>query len=253
MNRILVPIDFSDEAKNTLKYAFNVSKDQALSLSLLHCYSSQKYNFGELDYEIGIKAKLSVFYIETTKDEEMEDVRFLAKEGFASKEIIALSSTYKLITLSGKSTKSRLDSWIGNGTSNIVSNTTCPVLIIPPNATYGSWESVWRIKRHQEEVAISPSTLSVFSLSSSDIRIKTLDQEDFTSHWWQAVISYIKTEEPTLLETIQTLVSSEAIDLFLLQNDLANNLQYFFTSDSLQVIFQFQIPVFIFHKSSSVH
>ena len=59
MNRILVPIDFSDTAANALQYAYALGKQLKMPLTLLHCYPIQehlqRFDFGELPYDVGIK------------------------------------------------------------------------------------------------------------------------------------------------------------------------------------------------------
>jgi len=254
MNRILVPIDFSESAANTLKYAFAVGKNQNSSLSLIHCYPIQEYNrpydFGELDYDDGIKAKLMKFYEFHTRNEEAENVRFIARAGAISEKVIGLSDAYKLVILSGNANKTRLDRWLGSRATIIAAKSKCPVLIVPPKATYTSWEYIWRIKRQQEDVSIAISNLTALSIAPSNVRIKTLEQEDFTSSLWQSVVDYINSEEPKLLKTIKELKKTEPINLFLLLNDHSrNNLAYYLKGDTLQIIFQFQIPVLIFQSN----
>jgi len=254
MNRILVPIDFSENAVNTLKYAFELGKKQNIPLSLLHCYSIQEFdrpfNFGELGYDYGIRAKLSEFYVTHTQDEAAEKVRFIARAGVPEDKIIGLSDSYNLIVLSGKPYETQVARWMGSKSTIIATKAKCPVLIVPPTVTYSVWEHIWRIKRYQEDIAIKPSALGTLSISPSNITVKTLDQEDFASTLWQTIVDYIKKEEPALLKSIKTLAVTEQIDLFLLQNDQTKkSLAYYLNIDSLQVIFQFKIPVLIFQSN----
>jgi len=254
LNRILLPIDFSERSVIALQYAYLLGQQLGLPLTLLNCYPIQehlqRFDFGELSYDKGIRAKLSDFYSQHTDDEDMESVRFLARAGSPTEKIIALSESYQLIVTSSKVYNNTLDRWLGSKVTVIATKSKCPVLIIPAQGIFKNWDTIWRIKRHEKELTITPAALTQLGITPSNIRIKTLDQEDFTSSFWQLIVSYMQTQEPKLLTTIREVAQTEQVDLLLLQNDQArNSLSYFLNSDALQVIFQLSIPVLIFQKN----
>ncbi|MFT4667762.1 MAG: nucleotide-binding universal stress UspA family protein [Polaribacter sp.] len=248
MNRILVPIDFSDASANALIYANDYALEKGMHLTLLYCYprddQNRMYDFGKEDYDDGIQNMLIEFYkihIGGVRDK----IKFLARMGSVVDKLILISSKYSLIIISGNPFNSTFQRWIGSKSSGIASNAKCPVLIIPTIALYDTWVNIWHFKRKENESAVIKFWMEKENIDFSLVKVKTLKQNTFTSIIWESIVKYVHapTEETRQLILNENL--SNKIDLIILVSHTTNSFQLFLNDAAIQIMFEFGIPVMI--------
>lgn len=158
VQRILVPIDFSDYSVNACKYAIGLAEKLNAEIKLMHVYYNPvvnsmpltdtyyyQVNMDEVIREIEIRAKenMDEFYMdlkEKIENDNIEGVKidFSLVRGIASEEIIAKSKEYKpdVIIIGTRGKGDRENDLIGSVTAKIIEDTKVPVLVIPEDSLY---------------------------------------------------------------------------------------------------------------------
>lgn len=249
MKRILVPIDFSESARNALQYAHQLSANLGMPLSLLNCYPAQvysrRYHFGKKEYSMGIREMLVDFYKKNV-EEQLKKTLFLAKPGSVVDTVASISKDYQLVVLSGNTYGSKLKRWMGSRTSYITAMAQCPVLTVPPSRHFEPWEKVWQIKRKHSEKTIPVKLLTRLKIEPSAVAIKCLEQTAFTSALWEAIVAYEHAPRRALKKEIMQVHEQEGLDLIMLAGSDRSSFQKFITDDAKHLFFQFNLPVLVF-------
>jgi nucleotide-binding universal stress UspA family protein len=158
VQRILVPIDFSDYSVNACKYAIGLAEKLNAEIKLMHVYYNPvvnsmpltdtyyyQVNMDEVIREIEIRAKenMDEFYMDLKdkiEKDKIEGVKidFSLVRGIASEEIIAKSKEYKpdVIIIGTRGKGDRENDLIGSVTAKIIEDTKVPVLVIPEDSLY---------------------------------------------------------------------------------------------------------------------
>lgn len=158
VQRILVPIDFSDYSVNACKYAIGLAEKLNAEIKLMHVYYNPvvnsmpltdtyyyQINMDEVIREIEIKAKenMAEFYLdlkEKIEKEKIEGVKidYALVRGIASEEIISKSEEYKpdVIIIGTRGKGERENDLIGSVAAKIIEDTKVPVLVIPEDSLY---------------------------------------------------------------------------------------------------------------------
>jgi nucleotide-binding universal stress UspA family protein len=253
MKRILVPIDFSASAANTLKFANKLAVDKGMDLTLLYCYPvedySRKYDFPGMTYGQGIQEKLKNFYHDNISD-QIGDIKFLARAGSVVERVVLLSVDFQLILLSSKEFSSSVNRWFGTHTSAIASLASCPVVLVPSMAEYTPWESIWHIKRKEKESSIIEPWLTKIGINPDCIEIKFLEQTSFTSMIWKSMVAFINKPQESLRKSIIEASPTKEINLIILVSHQKNTFQSFVHNEAVQILFEFGIPVIVFQAKS---
>jgi nucleotide-binding universal stress UspA family protein len=158
VQRILVPIDFSDYSVNACRYAIGLAEKLNAEIKLMHVYYNPvvnsmpitdtyyyQINMDEIIRDIELKAKSSMeeFYIdikEKIEREKIEGVKidYALMRGIASEEIILKSEEYKpdVIIIGTRGQGEGANDLIGSVTAKVIDDTKVPVLVIPEDALY---------------------------------------------------------------------------------------------------------------------
>lgn len=143
MQTILVPTDFSDNARNALAYAAQFAKKMNASLLLLHAYmlptpvSEVPYvmvNAEEIQKENERFAREAV---EKLQAEHGIRATYLVRLGFPSEEIEAVIEDQPIdLVIMGMKGKGALEKMMGSTTTSTIKKVSTPVLVVPQDATY---------------------------------------------------------------------------------------------------------------------
>lgn len=164
VQRILVPIDFSDYSVNACRYAIGLAEKLNAEIKLMHVYYNPvvnsmpltdtyyyQVNMDEIIREIELRAKSNMeeFYLdlkEKIERENMEGVKidYALVRGIASEEIIAKSEEYKpdVIIIGTRGQGEKENDLIGSVTAKIIEDTKVPVLVIPEDSYYSGIATV---------------------------------------------------------------------------------------------------------------
>lgn len=158
VQRILVPIDFSDYSVNACRYAIGLAEKLNAEIKLMHVYYNPvvnsmpltdtyyyQVNMDEIIREIELRAKTSMeqFYTDLKEKIEIDNIQgvkldYVLERGIASEEIIAESEEYKpdVIIIGTRGQGERENDLIGSVTAKIIEDTRVPVLVIPEDSLY---------------------------------------------------------------------------------------------------------------------
>jgi len=143
MKNILVPTDFSDNAKNALKYAARLAPYLETELTILHAYKllQRAGSFIALEQKMSKQAKKDIKkMIEELNKREKADTVIKTKV-IKGKTIPVIAETAKkkkadLIIMGTQGASGLREIFIGSTTSGVIKNTDLPVLAIPSGFVY---------------------------------------------------------------------------------------------------------------------
>ena len=158
VQRILVPIDFSDYSVNACRYAIGLAEKLNAEIKLMHVYYNPvvnsmpltdtyyyQVNMDEIIREIELRAKnnMEAFYRDLKEKIEKDDIQgikldYALVRGIVSEEIIETSKEYNpdVIIIGTRGQGERENDLIGSVTAKIIEDTKVPVLVIPEDSLY---------------------------------------------------------------------------------------------------------------------
>jgi nucleotide-binding universal stress UspA family protein len=143
MQTILVPTDFSDNAKNALSYAAQLAKRLNASLVLLHAYMLPT-PVSEVPY-VMLNAEEMQRDNERIAKEAVDDIvsRYginatsIVRLGFPSDEIDAVVEDQPVhLVVMGMKGKGALEKMMGSTTTSTIKKVKKPILVVPEHASY---------------------------------------------------------------------------------------------------------------------
>lgn len=260
MKRILVPVSFSETSKNALIHAFSIAREFGGKLSLLHCSPTYEYarqfDFGDEDYETGIRDKLTEFYRNCIKDGGDYLYSRIACFGSVSEFAYRKGPEFDLLVMSRKiGFQSNSNAWLGDKLYTISTEALCPVLITstqPHGFSFQKAVNIWHIQKNISETELVRDSVQSLGIEPELVITKTLQQESFISLFWQNIVAYTKSHEEELLKEISRSFDKEKIDLLVLVNNRKGMFEIFLKDDVFQIISQFDIPILILQAQEQI-
>lgn len=143
MNNILIPIDFSDNSINALKYAINIANRFNSNIILLHCFEFKESIDIWADFESRIRREANEelakirkqFQSSLFRDTSLE-VRVV--EGNTVDNILKIASVNRvdMIVMGTQGASGFKQLFLGSNTTAVLKKAKIPVLVIPNNFTY---------------------------------------------------------------------------------------------------------------------
>lgn len=152
IQRILVPVDYSENSRVALSYGLQLTDQFGAFLTVLNVFQLKKRNhfqkldtIVQLEKEAANEAKeLINAFIGTTKDqlkigaEKKLKINPIARIGFPVEEILQLTEqhTFDIVIMGQKGQESSKSSAVGSSTQKIIENLKVPILTIPATAKF---------------------------------------------------------------------------------------------------------------------
>ena len=194
MNKILVPVDFSDASFNALSYAIQLFRAPSLEITLLHIYGAKSGSallMKSIDDVLEKDAKREMNQLLENVQKDYPDVVFKSKitKSSAVAAIVSLgdSGAYDFIVMGTKGASGLKEVFMGSVAGGVVSKTSAPVIVVP--SSYGF--------RKLDEI--------VFAVSSrpfSDASIITPLRQIATKHESKIKVLHIAEEKTTDIEKV---------------------------------------------------
>ncbi|HKK76618.1 MAG TPA: universal stress protein [Saprospiraceae bacterium] len=148
MNKILVPVDFSENSMNALDYAIRLFKDDPLEVVVLTTYeaSTNAFYVKSIDrvLEEGAQDDMDRMIKKMTK--EYPGVNFTSKivKGNAVSVITSMgnSGEYDYIVMGTKGASGLKKVFIGSVAGGVIARTTAAVLVVPTGFTFQSFDKI---------------------------------------------------------------------------------------------------------------
>lgn len=143
ISKILVPTDFSDTAKNACRYAQALAKALGnKEMKIVHAFMPN------VETELPVMSTVLVDHLhvraEMLKDfcTEMNEPNQELLVGFAADELVRLSEQYDLIVMGTTGESGIISRLFGSVSSAVAQRAVCPVLLIPPQQTFTSFQRI---------------------------------------------------------------------------------------------------------------
>ena len=187
MKNFLVPIDFSDTSINAARYALELTKSlPEAKVTLYHVYGS--ISFATLtSKEEGSRQKVSEQALQDVVEklgaEGRENIHLVAEEGSFLENLkdYALGHYIEMVIM-GITGSSRITQvFMGTNTLNVVRNISCPVMIIPANASFNGFKHVVFTSDFKDVARTTPfsSLHEILSTFEPELDILNVDSEHF--------------------------------------------------------------------------
>jgi nucleotide-binding universal stress UspA family protein len=149
IKRILVPTDFSENARTAYEYAIDLAEKHKASIDVIHIYTPVDDGIPMIAPDrvssINLKEKLTEFVTHSIEDDDDEGYISLRKVkvnaelkfGSVSDTIIDLSKKdYDLIVMGSVGEGSFAEIVFGSVTTKVAQDAFCPVLVVPKNSRF---------------------------------------------------------------------------------------------------------------------
>jgi nucleotide-binding universal stress UspA family protein len=173
MNKILVPVDFSENASVAARYAVTLSNTMGCSIHLLHCYLPFSSNFADETFNQEILDAETDKALENMRDFESQliveypNVKITSScENGVLNEVIQKMveiEPYTLIVMGTRGASGLKYVTLGSNTFEIIKKSSIPVLAVPENESIPNLERVGMLTNFKpSEMEALESFISVF-------------------------------------------------------------------------------------------
>ncbi|MDM8158734.1 universal stress protein [Labilibaculum sp. K2S] len=167
VNRILVPIDFSDFSPRLCEYAMSIAKTFNADILLFHTYFasaietipfSDSYTYNATVVEVlsevekNAKARIKELYYDIRNKLELEQVEgievdYALSGGTASSEILNICNTYQpdLVIMGSRGESAGTTNLLGSVVSNVIEESKVPILVLSDQGEDVSLEQIRNI------------------------------------------------------------------------------------------------------------
>jgi nucleotide-binding universal stress UspA family protein len=149
MNKILVPVDFSDASSNALSYAIQLFGASSLEITVLHIYgakSSGALLLKNIDGMLENDARQKMTELLKNFQNEYPNVVFQPKiiKNYAVPTIVALSDSdkYDFVVMGTKGASGLKEVFMGSVAGGVVSKTSAPVIVVPKGHSFRPLEQI---------------------------------------------------------------------------------------------------------------
>lgn len=149
MNKILVPVDFSDASSNALSYAIQLFKGSPLEITVLHIYgakSSGALLMKNIDGVLEKDARNKMNELLQKVQKEHPDITLKPKlsNNYAVSAIVSLgnSGNYDFIVMGTKGASGLKEVFVGSVAGGVMSKTVAPVIVVPAGHTFRPLEKI---------------------------------------------------------------------------------------------------------------
>ena len=280
IQKILVPVDYSDYSKNACRYAIKIAGESKAEILLLHAYYSPAFDLIEMAGSGQTQLELRADVISNLEEKEEIDTYLKASHvpknkisykilpGIAEDTILSLSEEYEpdLVVMGTRGKDKRANSLIGSVTEVVIKKIHFPVLTVPENYTFIGLENVRNLlylTNFDESDFISirklmkftkPLKLKIFCIHISDreekwdmVKMNGL-KDYFKTAYGQTPVECGYIINKNLLEEIDQFVREREIKIISLTTRRRNLINQLFKPSLTQKLFyNTSIPLLIFH------
>jgi universal stress protein A len=140
INKILVPVDFSEGSKLALRYAATFASEYGAQIHLLNVIEEEALHPGNMDDPLGTNEKWEKENLKALNDfvpEKFNDLDIIkkVKGGLVYESIIqyAAEEGANLIIIGAHGKSGYIDSWLGGNSYEISRKAPCAVLTVKPD------------------------------------------------------------------------------------------------------------------------
>lgn len=187
MKHILVPIGFTESAKNTLQYAIDFAQEINAKVLVFRAYSAQSRigTMINIDAIIERETKLYLQTMVNAVERKNVDVKLVSAKGGTVESVIAIDEELgiDLIIVGAKSNSIKEEIFLGKTAGSLVKQTDITVLTVPDNYAYQKVSTVLmacKSGKIQSKMALKPIEFikEKFATEINLLLVKTPDYTD---------------------------------------------------------------------------
>jgi nucleotide-binding universal stress UspA family protein len=263
MNKILVPVDFSDTSMNALFYAIQLFGRSDLEITALHTYgtSSSAFQMKSIDRILEEDAQRAMEALVKNVEKEEPGIVLKTKimKGNAVSSITSLgnSGAYDFIVMGTKGASGLKEVFIGSVAGGVISKASAPVVVVPSTYRYSPLNEI--------VFAVSDSPISDASIleplrriaKMRPCKINVLHVAEEETPNIQQLLSHIEDLNPSVTYAFGTGNISQRLSDYLMKDEagllcLIRSKKGFFSrilneSVTLKQTFSSPVPLLILH------
>ncbi|MCB9081100.1 MAG: universal stress protein [Lewinellaceae bacterium] len=282
MKKILVPTDFSAAAANAFLYAQQLARHwQEAEIKVIHAYQPvmdavNPYWQAPSPEYVSMKEGTLERFVGRHRIQNPPDSNTLVKEviirkqllmGYASEEIVQLSKEYDLIIMSTSGESNLLRRFFGSVSTHVARYANCPVLLIPPDATFtGIAKIVFATDHQPQDPSLIPRLLEMPFIKAQNLHIVHADNGEsanFVADHYLCTLARsvnndlecqtINLQSDSVWEALETYVQEHDIDLVAM-GTLHRNLleQLLHHSTTRDLVLHATTPMLVMHNVDHV-
>ncbi|HVZ55562.1 MAG TPA: universal stress protein [Chitinophagaceae bacterium] len=261
MKTVIVPIDFSETSLNAARYAAQMLKEQPdTRIILYHMFEDKEEADNAGEYLESLKQEL-----EAKGDRHIEVVKEMGEDLIDCLERLAYQKTATLIVMgiTGKSPLQQI--LIGSNTLKITDKNICPVMIVPPDATFREIRNIVLTSDFKNVEASTPTRFikTVLEYFKPQLHIVNVNSEHYV-----ALTEEVQQERTRMQdmfaefspefyfigmndfhEAIEQFVTDKNIDLIITIPRYRTGIgQFFRTSHTKRLVYHSSVPVLAAHE-----
>ena len=105
---------------------------------------------------------------------------------------------------------------------------------------------IWHIQRRETESEIVKEGCEKLEINPEKMEVKSLQQTNFLSGFWQNLVNYRNSHDKKLLKKIDEAHDLEPIDLIVLVDNEPTLFTDFFKSEIIRLFCKYDIPILVF-------
>jgi nucleotide-binding universal stress UspA family protein len=234
MKRILIPVDFSKDSVNAVRYGINIANKLNADVRLIHVRTGDNYDpeFAGNEILLKINDQLEIWIKELLERVKVDyfvpggEIDWKIREGNVFQEISnqAKYDDTSLIVLASHGISGFQDKLIGSNAYRLVANAPCPVIVVRHGIVYDHEieKIVVPVDFDKDSVRVVPVVAGIATVFKSKILLTGLSDSSF-SH----VMKRIKTEMSLVERYIKEHADIEIEEVTLSGRNLAKKLTVF--------------------------
>ena len=273
MKNILIPIDFSENSQKALKAAKKIADQTGAELAIMH--TSQSENTG---IAMPVTASTLVMFNELENSYKQQLDEYVAgaqSEGYQVKGIWesnaiqtailrqATNINADLIVVGRTGQGTFIDKLIGSSSTGVALEASCPVLVVPPQATLRGFKNIIYATQfdpqetdilHQIKVLTKRlgAKLSLVKINSFDEPESQADQAHMhrtIQELDMADMDVFIVEDVSFIEGINKFCDQQGADLLIVSNRERYFLQQYLTNPSMtkRLVVETHLPLLVYH------
>lgn len=274
IQNILIPTDFSENARNAMNYALAFFKTQKIKLTFLHVYHVPV---------ITPEMPADIIY------QSIEESKKASKEGLSSlcKELTEIHSNIQcdylikqeplsdacnealkekkidLIVMGTHGASGLKKLLFGSNAASVISSSSCPVLAVPENAKCGKMKTMlFATDYHDSDVEDIASLAEIAKQFDSEIIIVHVSEgkesDSAMLHWFEGIvkkktdftkISFFLLGKSDLVPSLDSFVQNNDVDLVAMSTRKRSPFEKLFSaSQTKRMVYHTHIPLLAFHS-----
>ncbi|MCW8310016.1 universal stress protein [Sphingobacterium sp. InxBP1] len=275
MSKLLIPVDFSENARVAAAYAAQIAQETDDEITLLHSFTSHVNKFANAKHlvdptEEEAHAKMRDLVAELLQKYPSIKISTLFANGILSESLEKqeIKDTFKTVIMGTKGATGLESVLIGSNTYDVIKESKIPVLAVPKNAVKLRKDNVALLTNFKPgELEVLKQAIPLYGkdfhlqlihINKNELDINILDKK--LKNWIEQIIeetgiedisyivkspSYFAGSRENIANGIHTIIRDENIDVILITKSRKSFFQNIFTENIVKhMAFEIEVPNF---------